>query len=74
MPDYDRNLAQLRADVYTLVLKKLDELVGNACRSEAQGLTPPDIEFVLAKDIWNFIKPWRREDVPRETNTVVTRG
>lgn len=68
LSDSDRNLAKLRADVYGLLLKKLDELVGDACRGEANGLTASDIEFVMAKAIWNFIKPWKGSTpVPRGT-------
>lgn len=68
VPDHDRNLTMLRTDVYTLVLKTLDALTGDACRMEADGMSASDIEETLAKAIWNFIKPWKGSTtVPRET-------
>lgn len=62
-PDDDRELAKLPGDLYAQVLKKLDELAGEACRDEGNGISRQDIHREMAKAIWNFLKPWKRNEL-----------
>lgn len=62
LPRDDQVLSDLSGEVYTLVLKKLDELVGEACRAQERNVRAADIELELAKSIWNFLKPWKRNE------------
>lgn len=71
----DQVLSKLRSDVYAALLRKIDELVGEACRQEAADVDSKGIECELAKAIWNFLRPWKGSThVPRGTNTKQTIG
>ena len=66
----DQVLSKLRSDVYHALLKKIDELVGDACHMESQGIGRKQIELEMAKAVWNFLKPWKGSTVaPRATAT-----
>lgn len=62
LPWDQQELSGLSSELYALVLKKLDELVGDACRAEARKIPRRKIELDLAKSIWNFLKPWKRNE------------
>jgi hypothetical protein len=62
VPWDNQDLSGLPSEVYSLVLKKLDELVTEACHAERRNVRPPDIELELAKSIWNFLKPWKQNE------------
>jgi hypothetical protein len=72
LPWDDQALSDLQADLYALVLKKLDELAGEACRAEARQQSRQDIELGMAKAIWNFLKPWKRADIESTSTTGAT--
>lgn len=69
LPWADQALCNLPSDLYLALLKKLDELVGEACRAEARQQSRKDIEFELAKAIWNFMRPWKRAETIETTST-----
>lgn len=62
LPWDQQELSGLPGEIYTLVLKKLDELVGDACRAQERNVRAADIEIELAKSIWNFLKPWKQNE------------
>jgi hypothetical protein len=57
-----QTFSSLQPDLYALVLRKLDELAGDACRQEALNIPRQQIELQMTKAIWNFLKPWRRAE------------
>jgi hypothetical protein len=66
LPDDDRNLSKLPPELYTLALKKLDELVTGCCRAQGNGADDGQLLEQLAKDVWNFLKPWKCAELARE--------
>ena len=59
----ERQLSRLPSDLHPLAVKKLDEWVGECCRAVQSGVSDSDVRCQLAKDTWNFLKPWKRERV-----------
>lgn len=62
LPWEQQELTGLPSELYTLVLKKLDEFVSEACRREERMIPRRHIELDLAKSIWNFLKPWKQNE------------
>lgn len=64
LPWEDRDLAKLPVDLQKLLRPKLDELVRDACADEIK-LEHPETVQRLNAAIWNFLKPWKREEAVR---------
>lgn len=63
LPWEDRTLSKLPGHVHGVLLKRLDELVTDACRCEREypQKRQKATGQVLNAAIWNFLKAWRRE-------------
>lgn len=66
--DAEPSLALIENPLRDLLTAKLDSLANDAHRSQCAGRSERELHAELASTIWNFLKPWKREDVPRGTS------
>jgi len=68
LPEDRPNISALTSELRKLTLAKIDELAGDCFRASRNGAKFSDLNYELAKDTWNFLKPWKAA-VPRGTNS-----